>query len=485
MPRSLTGRFVVAFAVVGLAVLLAVGGTVFAVLRGLHAEATLARLDSLADSLLPQARQLLASGDLRGAIGEISDNLKPQGVAVLTVGVDGAARTLDGVLTGAMLVGPGGGTARGDTLKGVTSLSDGRSWVYAATVVRPNALVGLRAIAFATPERSGALALADVGRAIPAVGLVVFAIGGGAAWLVSRSVAAPLKRLARATADLQGANGAGQPLPVGGPTEIRDLTRRFNAMTAELDSTRRREAEMLANLRHDLRTPVTVIAGFATALADGTASGEAADRAAMAISEEAERLERLVGELGAIERLRSGTDGLRPEPLRADDLLAEALARFRPRAEGAGITLGTPGPTDGPAIELAADRLAVERILANLVENGFAAVSTPGGHVWLEARQVDSLDGAQRPSVAFSVTDDGPGFPPGATDRVFERFFRADPARAGGGSGLGLAIVRELARAHGGWAVAENLSPRGARVSVVLPVVPVVAAVDAPRQPGR
>jgi two-component system OmpR family sensor kinase len=83
-------------------------------------------------------------------------------------------------------------------------------------------------------------------------------------------------------------------------------------------------------------------------------------------------------------------------------------------------------------------------------------------------------DGNAGEAVALSVSDDGPGFPPGATDRAFERFFRADPARTGSGSGLGLAIVRELAEAHGGWAYAENLAPRGARVGIVLPLVPSV-----------
>jgi two-component system OmpR family sensor kinase len=77
------------------------------------------------------------------------------------------------------------------------------------------------------------------------------------------------------------------------------------------------------------------------------------------------------------------------------------------------------------------------------------------------------------------VVDDGPGFPPGGTDFAFERFYRGDPARSGPGSGLGLAIVRELARAHGGVAIAENLTPHGARVSVVLPVQPPVLVPDA------
>ena len=92
----------------------------------------------------------------------------------------------------------------------------------------------------------------------------------------------------------------------------------------------------------------------------------------------------------------------------------------------------------------------------------------PGGHVWLEAR-------ASAEWITLLVSDDGPGFPPGTTERIFDRFYRGDPARSGSGSGLGLAIVRELARAHGGEALAESLAPRGARVIVHLPRTPRVA----------
>jgi signal transduction histidine kinase len=81
--------------------------------------------------------------------------------------------------------------------------------------------------------------------------------------------------------------------------------------------------------------------------------------------------------------------------------------------------------------------------------------------------------------VSMSVTDDGPGFPPGTTEKVFERFFRADPSRSGSGSGLGLAIVRELARAHGGEAWAENVAPHGARITVLMPIVPMMPAAQA------
>jgi signal transduction histidine kinase len=281
-------------------------------------------------------------------------------------------------------------------------------------------------------------------------------------------------------------------LPLDGPTEVRDLTAHFNAMTAEIANARREEADLLANLRHDLRTPVTVISGFAAALTDGTATGDDIPRAARAIGEEAARLEDLVGQLGAFERLDSADPGLRPEPLNAADVVAQTAERFRTSAAAAGVDVVA--TVADPTLTLTADRSAVDRILGNLVGNAIAALEGPtfatGGrrHVWIAARPVPATPAGD--AVALEVTDDGPGFPPGAVGRVFERFYRADPSRAraapetpvnpgvgdsSASSGLGLAIVRDLARAHGGEAFAENVAPHGARVSVVLPLIPRVA----------
>jgi two-component system sensor histidine kinase BaeS len=252
------------------------------------------------------------------------------------------------------------------------------------------------------------------------------------------------------------------PLSPDGPREIRELTHRFNAMTAELDRTRAEERDLLANVRHDLKTPLTVVTGFAEALRDGTATGpEGAARAGDAIAQEAERMGRLVEDLRSIDELGTGGLALRPEALDPARLAADAVARFAPRAAG---RVDLRADSDG-GLSLAADRAAVERILGNLIDNSLA-VARPGGHVLVEARL------AAGGSVAFRVSDDGPGFPAGSLERAFDRFFRADLSRTGSGTGLGLSIVRALARAHGGDAVAENLAPSGARVTVTLPSLP-------------
>lgn len=477
MPRGLGGRIALAFAGLSLAVLVAVGGTLFVVLRGLHQASSQDALANVSVGLAIQRTRALVSANAQETLLAIRDGLAQRDISVGLVLADGSITSLEGdapLALGSPRLDLSG--ARGATHKGTFAAPDGTAYDYAVTILRPAAGVGPRALAVATPDRSRAQALSDLLTTLPAVALVLLLVGLPIGWLLVRSVVRPLDRLATATAEVPAAPGgaATPPLPIQGPAEVRELTERFNSMRAELAASRQREGELLANLRHDLRTPLTVIGGFATALADGTASGEARERAARAIVEETERLERLVGELAAMERLRAGPAGLRPEELDAHALVAATAERFAPQAAARGVTVEAL-PSDGAPLRLAADRLAIERMLANLVDNALASLGTEpaagGGHVWLAAGALPAAAG--EPSrVAFSVTDDGPGFPPGSAPRVFERFYRADPARSGPGSGLGLAIVRELARAHGGDAIAENVAPRGARVTVVLPTLP-------------
>jgi len=489
VPRSLSGRIVASFAALALALLIAIGGTVFVVLRDLHRASTESRMADLADSLLPQLRQSIAAGNLQGALADTQTQLSDNGVDIMLATADGQLHAINGFASVTGTIDLTTATLRGQDVHSTTVFADGRPHSWAATKVNA------RSVVFATLDRSGGEALGDLARTIPIGLLAVLLVGGPLAFVLSRSVTGPLRRLQHATAAVPAtsqaaaATGPGAapapdlgPVPVEGPREVRELTEHFNAMTGELSATREREERLLANLRHDLRTPLTVIGGFASAIADGTASGPEAVKAARTIVEEANRLERLVAELDTMDRLRTGAGGLRPEQIDARSLLDQTVERFGARAVGRGVELTVigetaagaaavpaPGALAGPPdLGFSADRVAVDRILGNLIENALAVVPSPGGHIWLEARGSAGW-------ITLLVSDDGTGFPPGATERIFDRFYRGDPARSGPGSGLGLAIVRELARAHGGEALAESLAPHGARAIIHLPRTPQVA----------
>jgi signal transduction histidine kinase len=463
LPRGLTGRIVLAFAGLAAALLLAVAATLFLVLHQLHQneiEDSLSR--QVATVIVTLSREPAAQWD--ATLTDTGTSIAGDGGYILVQNPNGAIRVLAGNPS-SLAVPP--------NTAGVTTTSDGKSFVF---VSASRNTANARTIVFALPDRSVQLALGDLARALIIVVLVLVLVGVPVAWLLSRSLTGPMRRLADAAAELPAASGETRPLPLEGPTEVKALTERFNAMAHELASTRMEETQLLANLRHDLRTPLTSIGGFAEAIADGTASGDRAIAAARTIADEAQRLERLVGELGVVERLGQGPAALRPEALDAAALLADVAARFESRAGGLGVAIEVAGTTAGePDLAFTGDRLAADRILQNLMENALSAVAA-GGHVWLRAAPL-RVPG-RRPGISLSVTDDGPGFPPGTAERVFERFFRADPSRTGSGSGLGLAIVRELARAHGGEAWAENVAPHGARVTVLLPISPAISRVS-------
>ena len=470
LPRSLTKRVFLAFAALGVAMLVTVSASLFVVLREAHRDNI---KQSLSHQVVVVTASLLAnpvSGQrgLEVRIKNLTTPIVDQGGFVLVEGPRGAVGIVAGIPPAATmpsLLPANGAKNIVDTYK-----VDGQPYVY----VESNAgSQGGFKFVFAVPDTSAQMALDDIVRTLGIIVIVLLLLGLPVAWLLSRSITGPMRRLAQAARDLP-TSTTQQPVPLEGPTEVRVLTERFNAMAHELASTRHEESEMLANLRHDLRTPLTSIGGFAEAIADGTASGDRALAAARTIAEEAQRLERLVGELGVVERLREGSAALRPEILDATALIREAAARFESRATTQAVTLDVAGAAPGePELTFTGDRLAVERILQNLVDNALS-VLPKGGHVWLRAAAM-TLPG-RAPGISMSVTDDGPGFPPGTTEKVFERFFRADPSRAGSGSGLGLAIVRDMARAHGGEAWAENVAPHGARVSFLMPITPVIPA---------
>ena len=470
IPRSLTKRIFLAFAALGFAMLVTVGASLFVVLRDAHRDGITQSLGNQVVAFEASlVRNPVTGQGLEQRIQDSTTTIVDDGGFVLIQGPKGAVRVIAG--SPSSLNWPTSVPTGVKNPSGTYDLSDGSRYVY--ILPSPNLNSGVKLL-FALPDTSTKQALGDLLRTLLIIVVILLLVGLPIAWLLARSVTGPMRRLAGAARDLPSAAGAIEPLPLEGPNEVMALTKRFNAMADELAAIRHEETQLLANLRHDLRTPLTSIGGYAEAIADGTASGDRAATAARTIAEEAQRLERLVGELGVVERLRDGPAALRPEAIDAMQLLAGAAARFESKATAQGVSMDVAGTVPGePELGFTGDRLAAERILQNLVENALS-VLPKGGHVWLRAAPL-TLPG--RPSgISMSVTDDGPGFPPGTTEMVFQRFYRADPSRSGTGSGLGLAIVRELARAHGGEAWAENVAPHGARVTVVMPVVPMMPA---------
>ncbi len=291
-------------------------------------------------------------------------------------------------------------------------------------------------------------------------GALAMVLSGVLALLISRSIVLPLQQLIAATQALaEGDLGARAPEDRG-PLEIRQLARTFNTMGARLQATQEAERAFLANVAHDLRTPLTSIQGFAQALLDGTAaSEESRQQAAQAIYEEARRLERLTTALLDLARLEAGAMQMEKLLLDLGKLAERRTERFRPRAEQAGLSLRCTHPSTPLLVIGDENRLA--QAIDNLLDNALR-YTPPGGSVVvrLEATPTEIL---------LTVADTGDGIPPEAIPHLFERFYRADPARGGAGAGLGLAIVQQIVRAHGGRISVESRPGQGSRFTLHLP----------------
>lgn len=234
-----------------------------------------------------------------------------------------------------------------------------------------------------------------------------------------------------------------------GPTavrgEVRLLVDTFTLVDASdesdavrLEATRR---DFVANVSHELKTPVGALALLAEAVLDAAGDPAEVRRFSTKIVHEATRLGTLVSELIALSRLQGAERLPELNPLDLDEVIAEALGRSALVAESAGIEITT---DDNRGLVVDGDRTLLVTALSNLIDNA-VAYSSPGSPVSISRRLVDGF-------AEISVTDRGIGIAPEHQQRVFERFFRVDPARsrATGGTGLGLAIVKHVAANHGG-----------------------------------
>ncbi|QLG12911.1 HAMP domain-containing histidine kinase (plasmid) [Deinococcus sp. D7000] len=230
----------------------------------------------------------------------------------------------------------------------------------------------------------------------------------------------------------------GRRLPEEGRDELTDVARHFNRMAAALQQVEQGRVELISNVAHELRTPLSALRGYAEAISDGVMAPEAVSGA---ILRETAAMERLAQDLSVVSRVEAGAVDLHPSDFAADTLLLDAFERFTGVYEERGVALVQSGHPGLPLIT--ADFERASQILANLLGN--ALRHTPrGGQVTLGAEYRGG-------DVVFTVADTGSGIAPEHLERIFERFYRVDPARTrGDGSGVGLTIARGLTTRMGG-----------------------------------
>ena len=285
---------------------------------------------------------------------------------------------------------------------------------------------------------------------------IALLVSASVGYLVAGAALRPVEAMRRRAAEVS-AERPGQRLPLPrARDEIRRLGETLNAMLGRLEAGLARERRFVADASHELRTPLALLQTELELAMRRPRSPQELELALHSASEEVERLVRLAEDLLVLASSDEGRLPLRVSQHYVREVLDSVAGRYDARASAAGRSLEVVAAGDGV---LTGDRLRLEQALGNLVDN---ALRYGAGTVRLEA---DPEDG----SLALRVSDDGAGFPPEFLPRAFERFSRADVARAGGGAGLGLAIVDAIARAHGGSVTATNRAEGGAEITLFIP----------------
>ncbi len=240
-----------------------------------------------------------------------------------------------------------------------------------------------------------------------------------------------------------------------GPRELRTLARAFNAMSMRLATADRNRRAVVADLTHELRTPLAIIRGQAEGIGDGVYPGDHAH--VTPILDATASLDSLVDALATMTLADVGSLALKREAVDVPVLVASSLAAFQSAADGAGVRLVADLQPDLPAID--ADPARIRGVLGNLLSNAIRYTPS-GGTVTASARRSGE-------SVAFGIRDTGPGIPSELRPRIFDRFVKGPGSP---GSGLGLAIAKDIVSAHGGTIDAISDPENGTEIRFTLPV---------------
>jgi signal transduction histidine kinase len=327
-------------------------------------------------------------------------------------------------------------------------LASGEIW----TVVPYRALVGRNALeqGFLRATRA-ALWFAAFAASAAALILALFLV---------RQTTNPLRQLEAATQRIAQGN-FDEEVEIRSSDEIGRLAEAFNEMARSLKLSEEAKRRMIADISHELRTPLAAVRSALEGLRDGLFEPSSATFASL--HDRVLLLTRLVGDLHQLALADAGQLSIERRATRLDAIIEGIVETVGFQIEDSGITLETAIEPAIPALLVDANR--IEQVLLNLLAN--AIRHTPeGGRIELRA------DRTSKSEVTLTVCDTGSGLAPKDVERVFERFYCADPAREGAGAGLGLAIAKALVEAHGGRIWAENRPQGGACFKIVLPIAP-------------
>lgn len=301
--------------------------------------------------------------------------------------------------------------------------------------------------------------LAGVNRALllGALGATAIAVVLGAVF--ARTLTQPLREVADASRAMAGGE-LGRQVPVRTHDELGQLATAFNQMSNELARMTRQRRQLTADIAHDLRTPLTVLAGYLEAMEEETLAPTPERLATM--RQEVSGLTRLVEDLRILSLAEAGTLPLRREPTDVGELLSQVRQAHAPQAKKEGVDLHVDVPAELPQTHLDPERM--RQVLGNLISNALRHTAV-GGSITLAAGQNGS-DG-----VVLRVRDTGTGIAPDDLPHIFDRFYRGDESRqeGQGESGLGLAIARSIVEMHGGTIAVESAAGQGTTFRIRLP----------------
>lgn len=277
--------------------------------------------------------------------------------------------------------------------------------------------------------------------------------------LLARGLTQPLRDMAQASTRVAKGDYR-QRVTASSRDEVGQLAEAFNRMAGEMEGLERMRRELVANVSHELKTPISALRAHLENLLDGVEEPNPAVLEVML--QQTERLSRLIEQLLDLSRLESGDVPLELGPLRLAPLVDRVLREVEVARPGREIRARNEVPSGLPTVP--ADEERVHQVLFNLLDNAFR-FTPPGGAVTVSAVRRDG-------GCEVSVEDTGPGIPQAHLPLVFERFYRVDPARSreDGGTGIGLAIARSVVEAHGGRIWAESRAGGGSRFRFLLPM---------------